>query len=132
MIYFILIAGLLAVVVESYLDRHGETKSGKLKDSFWLAVTALGVSLIACAVASVNPLKTIALILGVRVLVFDTLVNWFLKRNSESHKDINIWTYVGKTSFTDRNILSRIPWWIVLLARVLIFAAALVLYTSWR
>ena len=132
MIWLVILWGLTAAALEAWNDRKGETKKDKIADGVYLAIATSCLCLLVWVLDRTNPLKVIAVVLGVRLLFFDYLTHALLKRFSESHKDINIWTYVGKTSFTDRNILSRIHWRIVLLARVLIFVAALVLYTGWR
>lgn len=118
---------LIPTIVEAWLDRHGETKKGKKKDTIWLIV----VTLLLCGIAfwiGQNVLYVVGWIIGWRILVFDPLVNFLLKRFSQTHKEknINIWTYEGETAETDK-ILSKIPWWIRLIGKIVIFATIIYL-----
>lgn len=115
--------------MEAYLDRHGEQKTGKRKDSIWLTVVALCLCLIAWILAKVNPLKTLAVFLAVRILSIDYLINWFLKKYHEDFKKINIFSYIGKTALTDR-IISKVHPTVRLVARALLFGAAVWYYLS--
>lgn len=120
----LILAGLIASTVEGFLDRHGEQKTGKRKDSIWLTVVALCLCLIAWLLAKVNPLKTLAVFFAVRILSIDYLINWFLKKYHEDFKKINVFRYIGKTALTDR-IISKVHPVFRLVARVLIFLGAL-------
>lgn len=110
-------------IVESWADRKGESVIGKRWDSLILLVFAVLSSTLLWLLLDVQPLKTVCLLLGWRLLIFDPLVNWFLKRHSESHKDINIWTYVGNTSRIDR-LVSKVNPWVRFSIRVALFIAS--------
>jgi hypothetical protein len=131
MIWVVILWGLAAAILEAWNDRKGETKKDKISDSVYLAIATSCLCLLVWVLDRTNPLRVVAVVLGVRVLAFDYVCNWFLKKYSESHKEINVFRYVGTTATTDR-IISNIPPWLRFLARVVIFAAALVLYTGWR
>jgi hypothetical protein len=119
----IFIASLIPTLYEAWSDRKGENVKSKRKDAIWLSVYALALSLLGWLFFHVLPFKTIALIIGFRIAFFDYLVNAFLKRYSEGHRNINIWRYTGTTAFTDR-IVSKVPWVIRLLVRVILFVIA--------
>lgn len=127
MICIILISGLVAVVVEAWNDQHGESKKDKVRDAFVLAIAASCLSLLSYWIADVHPLKTIALLLGVRVLVFDYLVTYLLIKNKVIAG--NWFDYMGKTAFTDR-LVAKVPAWLRLLVRVCLFAASLIWFLA--
>ena len=113
----------IPVVYEAWTDRKGEQRKDKIVDAGLLV--GYTVLLTGCAYLVLkNWIAVPLLILMFRISCFDYIVNAFLKRYSGNHNHINIWKYVGKTSFTDRNILSRIPWRIRLLVRVLILVVS--------
>lgn len=115
---------LLPSVFEAYQDRHGERVLDKKFDTLFLLIFAVLASASLWLWLDVQPLKTLCLLLGWRLLIFDPLVNWFLKRNSEGHKDINILTYVGTTSKIDR-LVSKVNPLVRIAIRVILFVAAL-------
>jgi len=125
MIWFILIGSLLAVVIEALGDRRGEDRKGKIRDAIGLTIAASLISLIACWLGDVNPLKTLALVLGVRVLVFDYFSQWLLIKHDVI---VGHWFfYDGKTAYFDR-LVSKINPWVRLALRIVLFALALLLY----
>lgn len=113
----------LPSILEAYQDRGGENVRDKKFDSLYLLIFAVLASASLWLWLDVQPLKTLCLLLGWRLLIFDPLVNWFLKRHSESHKDINIWTYVGNTSRIDR-LVSKVNPWVRFSIRVALFIAS--------
>lgn len=119
MIWFILIAGLVAVVVEAIYDRKGEDRRGKFRDAIGLTIAASLICLIACWLGDVNPLKTLALILGVRVLTFDYLASYLLIKNGVIVG--KWWSYSGQTAKWDR-LTGRVHWGIRLALRLILFA----------
>jgi hypothetical protein len=126
LIWLILIAGLAAVVVEAWNDRFGETKKGKIKDAAYLAIATSCLCLLAWLLDRTHPLKVIALVLGVRVLAFDYLVQYLLIKNKVIFG--KWWSYSGKTAKWDR-LTGRVHWGIRLGLRVVIIARAVVYYT---
>lgn len=113
---------LLPSVFESWMDRKGETSDGKRKDTLWLLFVALLLSGGLWLLLSVPPWKTLALLLGWRLLVLDYLVSYLLIKN-----DVivgNWYDYTGKTSKWDK-LISRIDWRLRMGLRVVLFAAAL-------
>lgn len=120
--FFIIAVGLTFVIVESIGDSHGETKSGKVKDAIVLIALTSLLCFSAWCVGTINPLKTAALILAVRILAFDYLVSYLLIKN-----DVivgNWYSYTGKTSKFDR-LVSGIDWKLRMAIRVFLFGAAL-------
>ena len=117
----------LPTVFESYLDRKGETSDGKRKDTLWLLFVALLLSAFLWRLSGVPPWKTVALLLGWRVLIMDYLVSYLLIKN-----DVivgNWFTYTGKTSKFDKLIAGINPW-LRFIVRVVLFAASLVWFLS--
>jgi len=127
MIWLLMFLCAAPVPVEAWPERKGETARSKRKDAIWLIVYALALSLLGWLFVYVMPLKTIALILGFRILSFDYLIHALLKRYSPGHKDINIWTFSGTTAVTDQ-IISKVPPVVRLSVRGILFAASLIWY----
>lgn len=127
MIWLVILLGLVAVEVEARNDQHGESKKDKVRDAFVLAIAASCLCLLLYWLGNVHPLKTIALLLGVRVLVFDYRATYLLIKNKVIVG--NWWSYTGKTARWDK-LISRIPPWLRLLARVILFAASLIWFLA--
>jgi hypothetical protein len=113
----------ISTLVEAYLDRHGETRKGKVKDSLWLIGVAICIAFGAW-LSGYEWLPVIGFLIVWRVCVFDYLVHWFLKKYSENHGHINIWKYSGKTSKTDR-VLSKIDWRVRLWVRAVVIVSSI-------
>lgn len=118
MIWLVILLGLVAVEVEARNDQHGESKKDKVRDAFALAIAASCLCLLLYWLGDVHPLKTIALLLGVRVLVFDYRVQALLIKNGVIVG--HWWSYLGKTAFTDR-LVAKVPPWLRLLVRLCLF-----------
>lgn len=113
---------LLPTLFEAWTDRHGESKEGKTSDALWLGFVALLLSVGLWLLLSVQPLKTIALLLGWRLLVFDYLTHALLIRNDVI---VGSWyNYTGKTSKWDK-IISKVNWKVRLAVRTILFALSL-------
>lgn len=123
MIWLILIMPLFHAG-ESFLDRKGEDKTGKKKDTGWMILIAILLCVAGEYLLHKESLKTLALFLAWRILFFDYLTNWFLKQG-ENHKHINIWEYTGTSTHWWDQFISKIDWRIRLIARVIIFAVSL-------
>lgn len=123
MTYVFILIYWLPTWVEGWLDRKGETKKGKQKDTLWLIAVAALVCALAWWLFDINPLLPAAMMFVWRVTTFDYIVHAFLKRYSKGHKDINIWKFSGKTSKTDR-VLSKIDWRVRLTIRGVILIAS--------
>ena len=111
-------------MIEAYLDRFGEKRKGKVKDTLWLLTAVASLTGLAYWLFDTNPVWPVLLVLVWRICTFDYIVNAFLKRYSKGHKNINIWTYSGTTAFTDR-IVSKVHPVIRLVLRASLFAVAL-------
>jgi hypothetical protein len=122
----ILILCLIPTLVESWLDRKGESRKGKVKDSVWLIVVAIALAGASWWIWKSNPLVVLLLILMFRFCCFDYITNAFLKRYSEGHKNINIFTFTGTTAFTDR-ITAKINPWLRFGIRLALFLGSLIL-----
>jgi len=121
-----LLLTLIPTLVEGYLDRRGESKKGKVKDTLWLIVVAVGIAGGAW-LAGNDPLPVIGLIIGWRILVFDYLVTWLLIRNDVINPNAKWWDYTGKTSKIDQWV-SKIDWKVRLLIRCLLFVLSVALF----
>ena len=116
--------------VEGYLDRLGEKRKGKVKDTVWLVIAAACLLGLAWWLFDVRPFWP-ALLIGVwRVTCFDYIAHAFLKKYSGNHNEINIWKYTGKTTFWWDQLLAKIDWRIRLASRVLLFSGTMTLYRS--
>jgi len=126
--WLILFLCLVPTLVEAYLDRNGENRTGKTKDTLWLIASSLLFALI-CYLFKYNPIAVLALILGWRILVFNYLVNYLLYKNKVTEKPEarKWWSYSGETSWIDRQ-LSRVNWIVIFAARVVLFGLALWYY----
>jgi len=120
--FMIILLGLIASEVEARNDQWGESKKDKLRDAIFLTIFASAVSYLAWRFVDVNPLKTIAVLLAVRIAYFDYRVSYLLIKNKVIVG--HWWSYSGKTAFTDR-LTGRVHWGIRLGLRVLIFITAL-------
>lgn len=120
---------LIPTLYEAWSDRKGEDRKGKRKDFIWLSLVALAFAAGTWLVLGYNPLAVLSLILGWRILVFDYLTNALLKGYSESHRDINVWSYTGKTAYFDR-LIKNVPWGWRLGIRGLVFALAVWWYCT--
>lgn len=119
------LALILPTFWEVYDDRHGENKKGKVKDLVIVAVLYVVIALAFWWLSETHPLKSLALMLGIRILIFDYLVQYVLIKNGviSGH-----WFFVkGKTAKWDR-VISHLNPWIVLGLRVLFFAGTLFVY----
>ena len=116
------------VLYEAFSDRFGETKGDKIVDAGLLVAYS---ALLAGGAwwLGYRPLPVIGLILGWRILTFDYITNLFLQEFSEGHKNINWFTFVGTTSFTDR-IISKIHPVVRLAVRVVLFGLAVLWYIN--
>lgn len=118
---------LLPSVFEIWLDRKGETSDGKRKDTLWLLFVALLLSAFLWKLSDVPPWKTLCLLLGWRLLLFDYLTSWLLIKNDVI---VGKWfTYTGKTSKWD-NFIAKVNPWVRLIVRVVLFGASLVWFLS--
>ena len=129
MIWLILLAGLIASEVETRNDQWGESKKDKLRDAIFLTIFASAVSYLAWRFVHVNPLKTIAVLLAVRIAYFDYRVSYLLIRNKII---VGKWfSYSGKTAKWDR-LISKVNPWVRFAVRVALFAGSLILFLSSR
>ena len=119
--WVILFACLIPTLIEAWLDRKGEKRKGKVKDTVWLVVASLAMAGVAWCFGK-NPLSVLLLILGWRVLAFDYIVHALLKKYSKGHNHINIWKYTGTTTHFWDQMVAKIPWWLRLVIRVVVFA----------
>ena len=114
--------------VEGYLDRFGEKRKGKVKDTVWLVIAAACLLGLAWWLFDIRPFWP-ALLIGVwSVTAFDYIAHAFLKRYSVGHKDINIWKFTGTTTYWWDQAVSKVDWRIRILVRVLVFATAVLAF----
>ena len=125
--WVILFVCLIPTLIEAYLDRNGEDKKGKKKDTIALIVVAIGIALASWGWFGQNPLAVLALILGWRILAFDYITHALLKKYSLGHKGINWFTFSGTTAFTDK-LVSKVHPVVRLAVRILVFAIAVLVF----
>ena len=127
MIYIIILLGLIASEVEARNDQWGESKKDKIRDAILLTIFASIVSYLAWQFVDVNPLKTVAVLLAVRIAYFDYRVSYLLIKNKII---VGKWfLYSGKTAKWDK-LISKVNPWLRLVVRVIIFALALLLLVN--
>ena len=126
MTYIFLLAYWLPTWIEGWLDRKGETKKGKVKDTLWLLLGSAILAGVAWCFGQ-NVLAALSLILMWRVCTFDYIVHWFLKKYSESHKNINVFRYSGKTTHFWDQFVAKIDWRVRVALRLMILLAAIAL-----
>jgi len=122
MTWVIFFVCLIPAIYEAYTDRFGESKKDKIIDGILLVAGSLVIAGVSWWFGQ-NPLSVLLLIFAWRVLLFNQVVNWFLKRYSGNHNDINIWTYIGTTSPIDK-IISKVNPVVRLAVRVVVFGFA--------
>lgn len=120
----------LPTLIESWLDRKGETKKGKRKDFWWSVVAAIIITGLAWLWFGKNPLMSVLMILMFRFTTFDYITHALLKRYSGNHGHINIWTYTGKSTHWHDQLAAKVPWKIRLISRVLVLVAAVWWYCT--
>lgn len=128
--WLFLILAFAPVIYEAWTDRKGERRRDKIVDAGLL----VGYSVLLTGSAYLALTRWIAvplLILMFRVTTFDYLVNFFLKRYSKGHKNINIWKYSGAVALTDR-IVSKVPWGLRLALRLALLVAAIWVFGTGR
>lgn len=132
MTWLIIFVCLIPTLVEAYLDRRGETKTGKKKDTLWLVIATAVLLGLCWWLFDINPIGPGLLVLGWRVLVLDYLVNILLYRNKviENPGAEKWWSYMGKSTHFWDQALAKIDWRIRLAARVLLFSGTMTLYIA--
>lgn len=120
----------LPTFIESFLDRKGETKRGKIKDFWWALVGSAIITGLAWLWFGENPFTSVLMILMFRLTTFDYITHALLKRYSEGHKDINIWKFTGTTTHFWDQWIAKINWVGRMVIRVVVFGLA-VLYFFW-
>lgn len=123
---WLFIAGAVPNLYRAWQDRAGATKQEKVRRNLLVYGIAILLALAVSFVLKENLL--VASILGMltwRVCAFDYVVHAFLKRFSESHKNINIWKYTGKSTYWHDQLVSKIDWRVRLAIRVVLFVASL-------
>ena len=130
MTWLIIFVCLIPTLVEAYLDRRGETKTGKKKDTLWLVIATAVLLGLCWWLFDINPIGPGLLVLGWRVLVLDYLVNILLYRNKviENPGAEKWWSYMGKSTHFWDQALAKIDWRIRLAARVLLFSGTMIGY----
>lgn len=118
----LLLLTIVPTLYEAHADRFGETRKGKKKDTLWLLIAAACLIGLSWWLFDFHPLMTGLLILVWRFCTFDYLVHWFLKRYSENHGHINIWTYTGKSTLWHDQLMAKINWVGRMVIRVVVFA----------
>lgn len=125
MIWLLILLGLAASEIEARNDQHGESKKDKIRDGVYLTIFASLVCYLSWRLADVHPLKTIAVLLALRVLYFDYRVSYLLIKNGVIAG--KWWSYTGKTAKWDR-LIAKVNWRVRLVLRVVILAGSIALF----
>ena len=120
----------LPVLIEAYLDRKGEDRKGKKKDTLWLIIIVASLVGLAWWLFDINPLLPALLVLMFRITCFDYIVTWFLKRNDVISPTANVWSYTGKSTFFWDQWMVKIPWRLRLVLRVVLLIASVAFYIA--
>lgn len=118
---------ILPTIYEVWDDRNGEYTKGKKTD---LIITACLYAVFALAfwwIFETHPLKSLALMLGIRILLFDYLVQYVLIHNGVIAG--HWFNYSGKTARWDKATVRLNPW-LKLGFRVLVFVGTIFVYFS--
>jgi hypothetical protein len=86
---------------ELYDDRNGETAEGKRRDFFLASIFYIGIAVVNLILFDIRVTCSLLLIWGIRMLIFDYLINILLFTNGVSQSG-NWFEYVGKTAKFDR------------------------------
>jgi len=123
--FMIILLGLIASEVEARNDQWGESKKDKIRDGVFLTIFASAVSYLAWRFVEINPLKTVAVLLAVRIAYFDYRVSYLLIKNKVI---VGHWfTYSGKTAKWDK-VISKVNPWVRLAVRIVFFACCLLFF----
>lgn len=118
---------IIPTALEIIDDARGESKKGKIRDFILAVIFYAGMAWFNWQVFEVHPLKSIALMLGVRVMFFDYVVQYVLIRRGVIHG--HWFTYTGKTARFDR-LIARVNPWVRLAVRVVLLALAVWLFSK--
>lgn len=130
MIWLIAFLCLLPTAWELYNDRNGENKKGKLKDTaVFLVVTGLIAGL--SYWLGQRPVSAILLILGIRVMFFDYLINVVLyKRKVIEKPGADKWfSYTGESTHCWDQLAAKVHPVLRLVIRVVILVLSVAYYT---
>lgn len=116
---------LIPTMLEAWTDRKGETSKEKRLDLLTFGSLYLILAVVIWFIIEVHPLKSILLMIGIRVLMFDYLVQYLLIKNGVISG--HWFFYKGKTAKWDRAFSWLNPW-IVLVLRVIFFAGTVFVY----
>lgn len=105
--FAVILITFLPTLYEAFTDRFGEQKKDKLTDGIILVVASVIMTAVAYLVLK-NWIVVPLFILIWRFAAFDYVCHAFLKRYSENHGHINIWSYTGESTH----------WWDQLAAKV--------------
>lgn len=125
----VLVVTFLPTLYEAFTDRFGEAKKDKITDGIILVVASVIMTAVAYLVLK-NWIAVPLFILLWRGVAFDYTVNFFLKRHSESHRHIEIWHYVGSTTYWWDQLTAKVPWKIRLIVRAVVFTLAVFMFFS--
>lgn len=118
---------LIPTLYEVWEDRNGEGRTDKTRDAIVAVIMYAAVALVNWWVFETNPLGSLALTFGFRVMLFDYLVQYVLIKRGVIHG--HWFYYKGKTAKFDRIIKYLNPW-VVLACRLVVFAACVITYLS--
>ena len=113
---------------ELYDDRNGETVKGKRRDFYLVSIGSIGIAVVNLILFDIRVTCSLLLILGIRMLIFDYIINILLFTNGVSQSG-KWFEYVGKTAkFDQRDFWLRIGRWGRFSVRVLAFALSLLYF----
>lgn len=116
---------ILPTLWELWNDRNGETRKDKARDFLIAVCLYAGIALALWWMFETNPLKSLALMLGVRVMLFDYAIAAILIRRGVI---VGRWfSYNGKTARFDR-LVARVNPWVRFAIRLGLFVAAIIYY----
>ena len=120
----------LPTIWEVWNDRNGESKKDKVKDAIITAVMWLILVSVARWLFVTPVVGSLALLIGIRIMFFDYLVQYVLIKR---HVIVGHWfTYTGKTAKWDR-MIAKINPWVRFALRVAIFSGMIFIYIrTWQ
>ena len=104
--------------------RKGREKKKKVLDKVVLSIISLALAFVVKWVFGYDLLRSLALMLGIYILVFDYAIVWLLRKNDVISPTANIWTYTGKSTYWYDQMVSKVPPWLRFVVRVIVFGGS--------
>jgi hypothetical protein len=114
-------------------DRYGEKRKDKAKDFYIVSAMTIVLAGLVWWLLWITPDKTIAAVLGWRVLIFDYIITRVLYKRGviEGEDASKWWKYMGESTHWWDQLIAKVPWQLRIIGRLIIFSTALWLNISY-